>query len=521
MELKERTIQMPFISLVKASVEGHLAKADQREFSPFFDPRSFLLFCRNPTLATSSQNKFTPEAFLDHLAVGVAKYRSLDDGLTYLLKETAWLHEIRHFHDCVCSITGYGQFLREWHVLHRLCVELDNFRRAGIFLEVPLHWAYVSDFVDISPRLKEFYYEAYNRHSNLMLYSTIMNGDIPVCGAPADLCDEEIIWCEYSDSPEKELRIPFYPGGAIADNRKECVLIALGFRALAEASAVILQQQIIRSLGQPFADEYYRRLRRAPEYIVLNFLLTKIHGRCMAGRGVRDDGWDLERELFRIIHATLSHRTGHDLRRTPGNVLVDLLKQRVNSVECKFEFSAQDTMQNMQEAMVIYSEDMAGNQQHDGLLENILKFALEKCLIPTIDVFKKQEHVELFPLDTPQWYEFFQLELPQPPLSVQGNYIGHSPYISDDEAMKLLYLIIGWICIQSATKQVLTEYELSCPIKSGEYRWLFGVQLARDVAGCDDASRGKPCVVKLGSRMGEAKRCMWKECLVALAFAGE
>lgn len=478
----------------------------QAEPAAYYNPYSFFIHSGRSDLWTTDERvEITVEDFVDYLRTGVAR-RSSDAGrLAFLLQETVWVHELRHFHDCVCTRSGIQDFVVMHGYFARILSALIELRLSGEVLRAPLAEMVAQGGSQGAPasHLLDLY-------GSLLLYRALLNGDVPPVDVPADFLDTDVVWLDFENGPEG-LRLPTFPAGAMIDGKRRCLLVPLGFRALTETGATIIQRMLLRDVDQRFVDQYSALLRTQPVYVVVNLFLTRIAKRLGLQDAVeRAGGEDL---VYELVDRTLHNASGFGMDHGPLHPGAEMLR--------RMEASLNLEQGRFREETLLGSSDIGMDLDDPGLLASrnfldvILAFTLRHCWKAACETYS-ESLVRLAAMremcHRPVWYIGTATSLPSAPLSMQE---GTIHYNGDEEMLRsFVPALLPWLFLLEVVEQIPTERTLRCPIAYDRYGGLGRSEILRPHSACRDARPGGPCgQAALGGSMAEHVDCLWRRCL--------
>lgn len=486
----------------------------------YYNPFSFTIHINKSTLWTRPESvSFGPDDLLEHLREGLKELRTEREQLLYLIHSTAWIHEVRHFHDCLCTRAGIHDFVVTMGYLERIFEHLAALRERGEFLKEPLAYTVRrAEMESSSSEHVEIVAELLNIYGSLSLYRTLHNGDIPPMEGSSDLLDSEVVWLDWETPDGKLLSLPTFPARGTASDPSRCRLVPIGFRALTESAAVILQRQVIRDVGQGFVEGYSKLLRSQPEYLVLNYLLTRSASR----NGLRDrvDDWGGEDLVYELADLTLHNARGFVLGQSGthvGDEITAQIRDYFDPSEGRFVRSSKLGDSGLED--LTFDLDRLRDGRH--FLSIIKYFALHHCWERAMR--ENSEALEKFPglkneIHRPLWYQLVVgAKLPSAPFSIHGDELHYNgeEYVHQEFSIALII----WLFFLDAVSALPAQSEIRCPIAYRRYGGIGRFGDLQQHEQCAHAEPGGSCGrAQIGLPLKGHVECSWKMSLINWAL---
>lgn len=501
MSLEETSIEVSTDWLVSKAMEQF--RVDYPLHSPSiasFDPASLMISGHPPNLDNQGRAGIEVERLYDHLRAGLNRCKTFEQRLGYLLRETAFVHETRHFHDLVCTPAGFQYFMSEWWVHNGALHELKGAKARGVSLSGRL-----VDSQDPSHR------NAVDLLGSGLVYRMLFFADIPsqvISGAGGEY---DVVCAECTDGVFAGSRIPMFPSNAMVDGKQTCVGIPFGFRAITECSAVMAQNMIIRDLGQEYVDAYHKQLRSEHQYLVANFLFTRASKR----RGTSEPFRDTE-FLFKSMQTALAQQIVFKPSGFLGEPFCRELASAVDNPEKHYQNSSQRYVEALSDFLPKSGVIAGADVTMDGFLFIVRDYALG-CLRDSIQLIQKD--AEKHAVDSQDWYSVLgAARLPNPPFSIQGSRLGTAYHLLEDDGLpsaKLLFALWLWVMLRRILSEALVGTTYTCPVQSAATRSMFQTHAGMPSRHCREGLAQKSCgSCNVGTDISGHPDCVWKNMLV-------
>jgi hypothetical protein len=455
--------------------------------------------CVSPGIAaTKPDGRIDVDDYIEYLRNRVSNVTTAADKLKILFEDTAWSHEIQHFHDCVCTPSGISAFITEWELIYSIYGGLKSLRLDG--------WAAKSPLLmerENNPRVDT----VFNFYCNLIMRRVLLNGDFPASEAPAELADYDVVWGN-SAVGEVPVKIPFFASRASVDGVPRCVLIPIGFRALTECRSVQTQDMVLRIFGEELVDRFHKSFGQHYEYRVVNFLITRL----AKNNGLNLNEGDWGGALFRVCGAALARAWSDGFGRTPGSELIEILAELSPDQILEKSF----LRQNIELAKAVSKE-----LEYPPAPDNwggfwIRDFAI-KSFRRSIDVYESDDG-NPFPADSLSWYSVLGTTLPQPLASLQSGDLKFNLMEEQEMTMRYVPNAAAWVLLRCLLEQVMFENEIVCPVLEGPYsRFLQHVRIHPHCS--KGASEGGCGRFNIGDDLSKHPDCGFRSITVDLGLA--
>jgi hypothetical protein len=507
--LSERDIDLPASAVVnRKALRGFSASYDSVIAS--FDPHTLLINALNPHVPVDEQGRTEVEALVEHLSQIMEHYPSPEAKTRFLIKETAFMHEVSHFHDLVCTPMGYALFTREWHILCRILIALQEAAKKGWRAQAPMVQGWDLPTLDVGEG------GIFKLYTNIILNRSIFNGDIALQQGDVALCDYDIVWGN-SHIADVDFRIPFYPCKISVDGEPVCLLVPLGYRSITEARAMLYQHHVMRSLGNEWVTMYSNMLA-SPELIHYS-CINRLHAKLLRKLGFDPRslaGPDWGEELFVLLSATLARDVGHVTGETPGIRLVEELR-RIDPATGRhpgFDSQAFESMRGvvLDNRPLLFPEQ--GDKWHMYQLRDFVSTAIDKAL----QIYEEKQDFYGLKFGTLSWYSCYgATALPQPPLSAQlGRF--HAPHGATGATGERALSFIVSFMTRDVIAQSIDQPDLWCPALRGDHHLLLqGLGLHEHCR--EGLERGGCGNLKLGGDLSSHCDCVWKKIVTGLGLA--
>ncbi|MFZ1083551.1 MAG: hypothetical protein WAN35_01150 [Terracidiphilus sp.] len=415
-----------------------------------FDPQSLLVNCVPPAVKNiSTEGSIEVDEYHQHLRKRISSAVSPEEQLQILLEDSAWSHEIQHFHDCVCTASGIHAFVDEWEYVSEIYGGLKSLRIKGWTGESAL-WIEGQDNPDVKA--------VFAIYCSMIIFHLMMNGDFPTLEVPEELADYDVAWGNGTVGGSK-VRIPFFPSRVTVNGSPACLLIPIGFRAITECRSVQTQNMILRSLGQEYVTAFLKLLGPHLEYRVVNLLITRLAKK----NGLNPHEGDWGDALFRVCGAALCKAWGAGLERTPGVALIDVLSELPADQVLNGSFLDQNLLLAKAASERFdfppAPDSWAGYQIRDFAIDSFRR---------SIEIYESAGR-DPFPPDSLSWYSVLGTTLPQPLASLQGVHVGFSFTAGETKVLRHLAIVSAWVLLRCLIEQVMFDNKIVCPTLEGPY----------------------------------------------------
>jgi hypothetical protein len=355
-----------------------------------FDPYSFILNVgqpKSPLNSLGDARGFKLADLADELDAKLKVANNLEDKVKIAITSTAWIHELQHFRDCLFTPSGAVIFLREAIGLHSILAKLAAMRKSGRVIRHPL--GRTRDFLlDDNPIAFEISTELFD----LFCQRSFFNGDLSALDLAYDPMFDEVLAVNLTiDMNGRALKLPFFPMRGSVDGKMFVSGEPLGFRALTEARATHMQNEIISMVAPELITDVTDYWRYIPEYATCNMLFTKAAKLAGVENGYRASHEFMVGYCRWLFHSLHGGGSSSSLIGYPGQVALALAVE--NLTEHGFEhesFSAQESEVNEHLQNWIRDEvDHFGNDAH--FVPAILRFVSDNWLLPALKRYRNHD----------------------------------------------------------------------------------------------------------------------------------
>ena len=501
MEVREDEVEFPAQQIFDLFGEAHFEKSYDPGFASF-DPHTFLVRALPPRGPRDAQGRTEVFAFIEYVK---KQLQSLSEPqrLPFLLQETAWSHEIEHFHDCICTTAGFTAFLREWLFLVSASSGLQQMASDG--------WLATSRIVEMAGNDARAM-DAFNYYTNLFFYRLVFNGDVPAARLSDNALNYDVVWGRYNLGPSLSFRIPFFPGQVSIDGERKCVAMPLGFRAMTEFRALTYQSYFIGSFGREYVNGLLELTLGRWEYTALNMMMTRVAKQHLV---------DFRQEwfgdaMFSIVGAALARDAGNGVDANPITSLIDLLKE-LDPEEIEGFTRHEQNLAHMREVAEGGLIDVLPIERNDWYGFHLREFAV-RCFRDAIDALSKPSDPDVFSRDSLAWYSMHISDLPRPALSFQNGKVGVDRIRDESEISLALRVTSRWIVYRSVLEQALIAKELRCPVLKGPYRDFLHQDRPADYCKTG-ITQGGCGSCRHGDSLASHPECVWKTALTDFGLA--
>lgn len=223
-----------------------------------------------------------PFPYIHELIEETREFSTLEEKLDYLLKRTAVIHELRHFHDCFCTPYGF-QILSDqafaYAMLHAVAQQIVGSRGiSGLETRLPI-LRYIAD-PELPQPLRPFWDVA----ARSLLRFQISRGSQPILQLSGLDYETDFYLVSFRDSFGYSHRIVCAHCNIMSEGQGFHVLWPVNFTLIAEALALLEQESYLTSVDERLKDTLRNRLKSGPNtYIPMIATLVRI----LKNRGVR------------------------------------------------------------------------------------------------------------------------------------------------------------------------------------------------------------------------------------------
>ncbi|WP_350291094.1 hypothetical protein [uncultured Croceitalea sp.] len=497
------------LAAFKHSASMHSSLFSYSSIATHFNPYTFFIVSRKQLAINEKISKLSFDSFIEDFRNYESSNKTFTQKLNFLLKQSTWMHEVRHFHDCFATSTGIYDFIKTVSFIDEILKELKSLKDDGQFLKEPLSKTFIDDnkATDYFKKVNRLLQLCYN----MKIYKTLFNGDLPAETAEKDLLKNDIVWFNYKwQGQEEGLKIPTIPMEIKLGSKLKSLLQPLGFRALTEANAVILQNHYLRSFGQDYVKEHIKLLRSQPVYLAINSLLTRITKR--NNININDFGGDAF--IYENIDYCLHNGVAYNPKQNDSHPISKFLNLISDSSPLNDELKNSDIF----DKTILLNTDIISKFENVTktvalwILDNVWSKAKDgyKATLENVPSLSSSIHKPIFNLASTG-------RVPNPPFSIQGNLIGYGDEL--DVINKLYQVIIPWIFIVDIVDSLVLARTFKCPIAYGKFGPLKNHKNFIVHDACKTSSPNGICgKIEIGSTNKNHVDCEWKQILKNLAL---
>ena len=476
-----------------------------------------------------------------------------EDRVEFLLNETVYIHEEKHFHDQLCTPHGFNRF-SNWFKssFDILSILVDN-RREGNFLSKPV-MKYIYDN-DPNERVKL----AAKIYSNLELIEAFDDGGLNVAEIkldnkeydfPPDIVIVKVILTEQEND---SIYLPAFLLRTIQveKERQEKVgrLVTLGFKNLTESSASNVQQDIFGFIDPELKTVFRKRLKDftlqgALKYEIIDLLFTRLVKR----RGGKNyDANSLHRLIFGSLFSEHQNNDALSENKSIENsnqIIWKFLRGVANRYHPKIDYVEDITNSYLDS---INNWEQLAKETKEYLYKSVVNpkvdvwckmfdFIEAQITTPSIEFYKRQVERQLSniskildiqvynqaSIDSLGKYWLSDIHhLPRVPISFTSEEIFFSTK-TERELFNYTALWLKWSLCVSAIEQVIYREKLVCPWRKSFYsdrklsnrvmslKNFFPTEQCRSDIGCEQLT------IQIGKELKCEPRCPWEEinCLI-------
>lgn len=276
-----------------------------------FDPYALVLNAPLPEYAITGAPDdaiIRYDLIADRISSRFATASSTDERYLIANQETAWIHELQHFKDCVFTPAGARHFLYEANQLHRIFCLLVDIRKHAQLIRRPI--ASIIEHPPVNAAERDRLVELYAQIFDLHMQRCMFNGDIESqVIEDSTYLSESVALIFHVPMPNGDHLLPYFPKTAAIDGVMGHILDPIGFRQLTEARALHAQHEIVSMVDASLIGFGNLLLRNEPDYSTANMLFTKKYKLAGAAEHASIHGFtmDFTRWLFHSLHGGGAH----------------------------------------------------------------------------------------------------------------------------------------------------------------------------------------------------------------------
>ena len=526
------TIPWPAKELFLAAMSPVLREI--RSESAFFDPLSLIIECEQSSVRPKpGEQGVEISEYADALTQCLNELPDYESRLRFLIQDSAWMHEVHHFYDCMCTPAGLSSFFRELSLYRDLAMSVASLRDGDKLPEEPLFPMYQAllrrharrdhplpkTFNDPQEEGVRYFGELF---CNMRIQRCIFNGDYGPLRVDRDLSDHHVVWLE-TDLGDESFRLPTYPTVLRSGDESYPVLMPIGFRQLTENQSIVAQRYLIASFGRDYDHDYALSLRqRGGTYLAVNMMCT----RRATSLGVREK-YHTEK-LYEVVQEALSYAGAGRIGDNAGVHYAEAIEEgRINIEGTKLVDP--ELMISRYREMLNDLDEWApdcSNLGTDNVFELVRTFVLEHIARPALERFIDDAKSDLTP--TPYSLDYRALlangRLPEPPISISGEQVLFSYALLNDEnnLADWIRAFVAWIFMRVALEEIAMSTEFHCPVHRGPYQMVLRQLPIQIHEHCHRGVVERSCGrVSRGGSLATHCDCLWKRSMVQLGVALE
>ncbi|RKD94044.1 hypothetical protein [Marinifilum flexuosum] len=474
----------------------------------YYNPFIFLLVSRKSLVDRSKPLS------LDDVSRAFRKFessgKSFEQKFRFLLHQTTSSHEVRHFHDCLCTKIGIEDFTKTILFIDDIIKALHNIKFFGEYIKEPIlqtnkENSTKGQHVDEIRKLVRLC-------RNFKIYRTLFNGDLLSATGPLELTDYDIIWYKFKLPMygENQIEVPVYPATAIVGGEKKCYLQSLGFRAMTECQAVTWQNKYLRSFGKEYSATYNNLLRKKPVYTVLNAFLNKIY----KNNNLNISNLGGDDILYESIDYSLHNGSLYNFfKKTthPISILKDTISNlngnktpkssNITSNSIELDNESIENLTNLPKEIFNWVRKYVWNESKDVITRSI----------KTFHFLSGEEHEA-------QLYFANIGKLPHPPYSLESDKL--YSLMDSDAINELNKVLVPWIFVIEIVESLCAfSSDFKCPIAYRLHGQMYKHKEFHCHEFCEKSLPGGTCGhFVIGESLTKHVNCYWKELLINFAL---
>lgn len=486
----------------------------------YFNPYTLTIHSKQPFFVQDSNIRefISADKVYNYYNSELSKISDKNEKALFLIRETTWQHEVRHFHDCFCTRVGINDFLFTQFMFGNILSQLLNIKEEGRIINQPLFkilYQKGKNFSNELPELKIF--EILN---TFKLYKAFFNGDIGDIFVPYDYSENDIVWLVVKGPMlNKDIRIASVPIRFLSpsDGQKFCKLVPLGFRSIIENSAVTMQKHLFIHWGYGELSQIYTDLLRTQvEYASCNIFLTKITKKFGFYKRFEEEG--VLNKLYEVLDLTLHNSSLYIMDEYNTHPSIFMINNEIRKL-----YNQKSVKTNIGNSKLDgWNLDLNILKNSNNFLDAFQYYVLNECWIKSCNIYntekQKLDITNNRDLHDPLFYFHCAHKIPNPPFSIQGqSKFGFGDKL--DNLANLRYVLQIWIIFVETVNTILNDPILRCPF-SDKYNRQYSYSFFYPHQYCEKYIMNNNCgKCHLGDNLEKHVNCLWKRCATDWALA--